>query len=125
MQQFTLDHNLTPFIFFSVWLIFLVFVFWGMFSRKGRDFQIRQMFGAFDSLEHFGVVATYKLRWGVTETVKVLKCEQQNEIFLILEIKLSRIGGIRYSWVKVDANDLTQMQNLIKNAISGPSISNN
>ena len=94
-----------------VWLIFAGFILFSIFTRKGRNTAIKLQFGG-KVIEDLGELGQSGSIFG-NQTVRLLKCQRDDEVFYILETKTSQLLGVVYSFTKLDGPTIKQLAKIL------------
>lgn len=100
--------SLFPFLFIP----FFIFILFMVLSKRGRNTGIKMMFG--DIVQDYGELGTTQLKMGFTQSIRLLKCQKDTDIFYVLETTDSRPGSIQTTWTKIDVPTLAQISALIQ-----------
>lgn len=97
-------------IFTIILFIFAAFILLAIFTRKGRDFSIKMMYGG-KVIEDLGEVGQTKVLLG-TQKVTLLKCSSKGTVYFILETQTVAGLGVRYAFTKIDDEMLIKLNTL-------------
>lgn len=86
-------------IFFAVFATFMGFVFYAIFSKKGRRIGPKLTFGG-NIVQEFGQIAKYPIPLG-SQTLSLYGLEKGAEKFLVVEVRTIMPTSASVSWVKI------------------------
>ncbi len=98
-------------IFIVVWLVVFCYVFYSLFTRKGRNFQIKIRWNA-EVVKDYGIINTDKMVFsGLTNTqnLRLLKCKSKTGTFHVLEVSNSGIFSLQLFWIKLSNQTLKKI----------------
>jgi hypothetical protein len=86
-------------IFFTVFIIFMGFIFYAIFSKRGRRFGPKLIFGG-NIVQEFGEIAKYPIPLG-SQALSLYGLEKGAEKFLVVEVRTIMPISVSVSWVKI------------------------
>ncbi len=113
MESSVFFANVVSYIFPAIVLSFIAFVFYTIYSKKGRKRGVEFAFGC-KVVENLGEIASYSMRFATKQMLTLMACEKGGEKFLVIEVRSSAIAAVNVTWVKIDDQTLKTINQTVK-----------